>query len=175
MFAWCELPAGKRVAVLTNAGGPGVMAADAAAYHGLQMAELSAETMEGLTSQLPNGASVYNPVDMLASASPKDYAKCLRVLAKDENVDMVMVIAPPPPMYTALATAEALAAVIAAMDKPIAVSFMGSRLVEDARQYLRQQHIPEFRFPEDGMAALSVLWRNVKIKTGYGRTWLSGG
>ncbi len=164
MFAWCELPKGKRVAVLTNAGGPGVMAADAVAYHGLQMAELSAETMGELTNRLPNGASVHNPVDMLASASPKDYAGCLQILAKDENVDMVMVIAPPPPMFTALATAEALTAVIAAIGKPVAVSFMGSRLVEDARQYLRQQHIPEFRFPEDGMAALAMLWQEGENK-----------
>ena len=105
MFDWaqalaaCPLPRGRNVAVLTNAGGPGVIAADALEVNGLQIADLSEATEKALAEMLPPAASVHNPVDMLASASPGQYADCLSTLLADSAVDAALVILPPPPMY----------------------------------------------------------------------------
>ena len=91
MFDWavalehCPLPRGKRVAVLTNAGGPGVIAADALEMNGLRLAQLSEATLKTLNTILPPAAGIYNPVDMLASASPQNYADCLKLLLDDSG------------------------------------------------------------------------------------------
>ena len=157
-FAWTnKLPAGPRIAVLTNAGGPGVTAADAISKTGLQMADLSEETLKALSEQLPAAASVYNPIDMLASASPKTYANCLNTLLSDTNVDMVLVIAPPPPMFEALDVAKELAPIIQSADKPVVISFMGSTLVREAVDYVRDQKILEYRFPERAVGAMAAM------------------
>src|SRR5574341_244969 len=97
MFDWaraladCPLPRGNHFAILTDAGGPGVVAADALETNGLSLAKLSESTLKALTANLPPAASLFNPVDMLASASPVTYASCLKILLADENVDGVMV------------------------------------------------------------------------------------
>jgi acyl-CoA synthetase (NDP forming) len=106
-LAWSPVPLGNRVAVLTNAGGPGVTATDAVAANGLRMAEISNVSKDGLHAILPEAASAENPVDMLASASPQDYAACLEILLSDKQVDMVLVISPPPPMFSAARIVEA--------------------------------------------------------------------
>jgi acyl-CoA synthetase (NDP forming) len=82
-LAWCPLPQGRKVAVLTNAGGPGVTAADALEANNLQLATLATETEAALRKILPEAASLHNPVDMLAGASPEQYAVCLRILLED--------------------------------------------------------------------------------------------
>lgn len=91
-LAWCPLPAGPNVAVLTNAGGPGVIAADAVEHRGLRLAELQEATQRALRGFLPPVASVRNPVDILASASPEQYAQSLRLLLADPGVHSVLVI-----------------------------------------------------------------------------------
>ncbi|TAK10880.1 MAG: CoA-binding protein [Anaerolineae bacterium] len=156
-LAWCPLPNGRRVAVLTNAGGPGVTAADALESHKLSLAELSDETKARLREGLPPAASVQNPVDMLASASPQHYADCLRVLLADEAVDAVMVILPPPPMATAAGVANAMVPIIQTAKKPVIIALMGERLIQEAVERLRAAHIVEYRFPERAASALAVL------------------
>jgi acetyltransferase len=162
-LAWCPLPDGNRVAVLTNAGGPGVTAADALEARGLRMAEFETNTMEGLREILPTAASIQNPVDMLAAAGPKEFAECLKILLADKGTDSVMVIYPTPPMHTAGAVAKALIPVIHQADKPVVVSVMGERLIQEAVEHLRAARIPEYRFPERAAAALSALVKRVKL------------
>jgi len=165
MFDWaraladCPLPKGKRVAVLTNAGGPGVIAADALELNGLVLADLEAATCKTLSDLLPEAASVRNPVDMLASASPTIYSACLRTLLEDGQVDQVLLILPPPPMYPAETVAESIIPIIKSSKKPVAVSLMGSLLTEKALSGFETAHIPTFPFPERAASALGALVR----------------
>ena len=92
VFANCPIPKGDRVAIITNSGGPGIMATDAVCEYGMQMAQLSDATKETLRSFLPAAASVKNPVDMIASAPIEHYKQTLETVIADENVDMIVVI-----------------------------------------------------------------------------------
>jgi len=168
MFDWaralaqCPIPRGSEVAVLTNAGGPGVTAADAVEYHGLQLAALHESTQSKLRALLPPVASVENPVDMLATASPEQYRDGLAALLADDGVHGVIVILPPPPAYAALQVVEAMLPGIEASDKPVVVALMGGDLVSEARHKLRQAGVPDYRFPEAAASALAVLARRTE-------------
>jgi acetyltransferase len=161
-LAWCPLPHGRRVAILTNAGGPGVTAADALELNGLKLAGLSAETEEKMRQFLPSAASLHNPVDMLASASPEHYARCLQALQEDPGVDSVMIITPPPPMFATGAVTKACIPIIQMADKPVIFVLMGDRLIAEAVEHLRALQIPEYRFPEWAASALGVLSRRAE-------------
>ncbi|MFZ5880733.1 MAG: acetate--CoA ligase family protein [Chloroflexota bacterium] len=169
MFDWaralenCPLPRGKRMGILTNAGGPGVIAADALETNGLLLSQLADSTRTALSAALPPSASVHNPVDMLASASPSQYAACLKILLQDENVDGALVILPPPPMFKTEEVAEALTPLIRASDKPVVVALMGSTLVEAAAQVFRRAGVPVYPFPERAASALGALTRYTRI------------
>lgn len=161
-LAWMPPPAGRRIAVLTNAGGPGVSATDAVEQHGMVLADLGEDTRKRLTDLLPAAAQVANPVDMLASASPSHFAECLRLLLADQAVDGVLVVCPPPPMFAAEDVAEAIIPVARDSTKPVVVALMGDRLIDEAARRLRSARLPEFRFPERAAAALAVLVRRVE-------------
>ena len=92
VFANCPIPKGNRVAIITNSGGPGIMATDAVCEHGMQMAKISDATKEKLRSFLPSAASVKNPIDMIASAPIEHYQQTLETVIADENVDMIITI-----------------------------------------------------------------------------------
>ena len=92
VFANCPIPKGDRVAIITNSGGPGIMATDAICEHGMQIAKISDETKEKLRSFLPSAASVKNPIDMIASAPIEHYKQTLETVIADENVDMIITI-----------------------------------------------------------------------------------
>lgn len=156
-LAWCPPCRGRKVAVLTNAGGPGVTAADALEALGMKLSQLSDSTVDKLGEILPSAASLHNPVDMLASATPEQYANCLQVLLSDVEVDSVMVILPPPPMHTAGAVAKAMIPVIHNAEKPVVVALMGERLIQEAVEHFRAARVPEYRFPERAASALAVL------------------
>ena len=170
LFDWAKLlsstplPENNRIAILTNAGGPGVIAADDIESNGLRLANLAPETLEKLDVILPEAASKLNPVDMLASASPESYAHCLKILLADPEVDMCLVIVPPPPMYSALDIARELTEVIQASKKPVVVSLMGNQLIAEAVEVLRQKKISVFSFPEEGIAGLGALWKYKTLK-----------
>ncbi len=158
-LAWSPVPQRRDIAVLTNAGGPGVVAADAVEAVGLPLAALSDATAARLRAVLPAAASVQNPVDMLASAGPREYAECLAVLLADDAVGSVMVIMPPPPTHSAESVCEALVPVIRASAKPVVVALMGENLVRRASEVLRAARIPDYRFPERAASALATLVR----------------
>jgi len=171
MFDWaralenCPLPRGKNMAILTNAGGPGVIAADSLETNGLHLAQLSESTLKALSSYLPPSASVHNPVDMLASASPDTYATCLKLLLADENVYGVLVILPPPPMFTAESVADSLIPLIRSSDKPVVIALMGSTLVENARSRFEGSQVPTYPFPECAASALAALAKRAEFLT----------
>ncbi|MBN2548774.1 MAG: acetate--CoA ligase family protein [Anaerolineales bacterium] len=156
-LAWCPPPKGRAIAVLTNAGGAGVTAADALESNGMNLAALQENTCQALREVLPAAASLHNPVDMLASASPDQYARCLQILLDDTGVHGVMVIVPPPPMFAAGAVAKALIPIINISEKPVVVTLMGERLIQEAVEHFRSEHVVEYRFPERAASALAVL------------------
>jgi acetyltransferase len=158
-LAWCPLPDGPRMAVLTNAGGPGAIAADALVANNLKLASLSAETAEAIAELLPEAASLKNPVDMLAGAGPREYADCLRYLLKDGGVDGVIVILPPPPVTTAAEVAGAIIPLIQSSEKPVVVALMGEELIAHAARLFRGARIPDYRFPERAASVLRVLYQ----------------
>ena len=156
-LAWCPPPAGRAIAVLTNAGGPGVTAADALETNGLTLADLAPETTAALRQLLPPAASLQNPVDMLAAASPEQYASGLKILLDDPGVHGVMIILPPPPMHTAGAVAKAVIPIIQSSSKPVTIALMGERLIQEAVEHFRAARVPEYRFPERAASALAIL------------------
>jgi acetyl coenzyme A synthetase (ADP forming)-like protein len=145
------IPKGPRVAILTNAGGPGILAADACEAHGLQLPPLSDATRVELRSFLPAAASVRNPVDMLASAPAEHYRRALASILRDESVDSVITIFIPPLVTEPHAVAAAIAAAAnATPDKPVLGVFMRS---EGAPPALAP--IPAYAFPESAALALA--------------------
>jgi len=169
MFDWaqalaaCPLPRGNKIAILTGAGGPGVIAADSLEMNGLMLAHLSPAARATLAAQLPPAASLSNPVDMLASATPATYIRCLTVLLAEPNVDGVIILLPPPPMYGAETVAEALIPVIQQSDKPVLVALMGSDLTAKARDRFSAENIPTYPFPERAVSALAALARRAEL------------
>jgi acetyltransferase len=161
-LAWCRLPKGPRTAVLTNAGGPGAIAADALDAVGLELATLSESTQVTLRGFLPEAASVRNPVDMLAAAGPFEYANGLSALLADPGVDSVMVIMAPPPMTTAAGIGGAIIPLIRSASKPVVVSLMGEEMIAAAARLFRQARVPDYRFPERAASALRVLVRRAE-------------
>jgi acetyltransferase len=156
-LAWCPLPKGRAVAVLTNAGGPGVTASDALEANEMVLADLAPSTQQALAGLLPPAASLHNPVDMLASATPEQYAQSLSILLDDPGVQSVLVILPPPPMHTAGAVAKSLIPVIHNAEKPVTIALMGERLIQEAVEHFRAARVPEYRFPERAASALAIL------------------
>lgn len=171
MFDWaraletCPLPRGKRIAILTNAGGPGVIAADSLETNNLVAAPLTESTRKALSAILPPSASLHNPVDMLASASPQTYADCLCLLLADPQVDAALVILPPPPMFKAEEVAEKLVNAAGQSDKPVVVALLGSTLIEQAKQTFKSAKIPTYPFPERAVAALRALYQRARFLT----------
>lgn len=156
-LAWCPLPKGRAIAVLTSAGGPGVTAADALEMNGMSLATLASTTREKLANLLPPAASLNNPVDMLASATPEQFAACLRVLLEDPGVHGVLVVTPPPPMHSTGAVAKSMIPIIQNADKPVTIALMGERLIQEAVEHFRAARVPEYRFPERAASALAIL------------------
>ena len=151
------VPNGNRVAILTNGGGPGTLAADACESNGLSVPELHAATVERLRAFLPAEAGVRNPVDMVASASAEAYGRAMRALAADPDVDALLVIFVPPvvtkPGDVAHAMARAQADINAGREQglPIVSVFMSETGIPEE---LGAERIPSFRFPEDAARAL---------------------
>ncbi len=158
-LAWLPLPTGRRMAVLTNAGGPGVMSADFIETHGMTLAEFSNRARDQLRALLPPAASLNNPVDMLSSASPHEYAASLQILLDDPGVDGVLIVLPPPPMHSTESVADSLIPLIQNSRKPVTVALMGSNLVREAWRRFNAARIPTYDFPERAASALACLAR----------------
>lgn len=149
------LPKGRRLAVVTNAGGPGILAVDAAEQHGLELPDLSETTVGALKKILPPEASPRNPVDMIASASAEVFRQCIEIILADPAVDMLLVIFVPPLVTSPDEVADAITAACAGSDKLVVSCIMGTHGVLTSRQSLRARSIPSFAFPEAATVALS--------------------
>ncbi|MEW5869382.1 MAG: bifunctional acetate--CoA ligase family protein/GNAT family N-acetyltransferase [Chloroflexota bacterium] len=141
-------PVGNRLTILTNAGGPGVLATDALITNGGQLADLSNETMQAFNDLLPAAWSRNNPVDILGDASPERYAKALEIAAQDQNSDGMLVILTPQDMTDPTATAEELVKVAKQLDKPVLASWMGGNGVSEGEHVLNRANIPAFPYPD---------------------------
>ncbi len=157
------LPRGNRVAVLTNAGGPGIMATDASVHFGLQIAGLSDDTRNALRKHLPPEASVLNPIDMIASASPEHYQDCTAELLADPGVDALLVIYVSPVITDPAAVAKGITAGAkagmkrAGVAKPMLACFMGRGAEDPGIAALRYAGIPNYPFPESAVRTLAAM------------------
>lgn len=156
-MAWQPLPKGNRVAVLTNAGGPAILAVDALEKQGLQIASLSEDTRSFLKKRLPKAASINNPVDVLAGSGPGTYTLALEALLSDDNVDSVVVIQAPQDWFLPVSLAEVVGEVAWSHDKTVITSIMGKASVGDALKILQKRRIPNVAFPERSASVLSAM------------------
>jgi acetyltransferase len=153
-FAYQPLPKSDRIAVVTNAGGPGIMMTDALEMAGLTMARFDEATREKLRKILPPAGSIHNPVDVLGDAGAAVYAKAINVLMDTDTVDSVIVILTPQKMTDAVETARAIVDASAKYKKTIFACFMGAAAVADGVDLLRQNKIPCYPIPERASSAM---------------------
>lgn len=156
-FARQPLLPSDRIAIVTNAGGPGIMATDACERAGLQMASLESEGMEALRQGLPPAASVLNPIDLLGDAGVDRYTLALRTVAADPNVGGILVILTPQVMTEIEATARVIGELARDLGRPVLACFMGRGQVEPGIQILNRYRVPNYPVPERAVAALAAM------------------
>lgn len=158
-------PSGNRLAVVTNAGGPGVLATDYLMGHGGQLARLSDKTMQVLDSFLPASWSHNNPVDVLGDAGPEYYKRAVDACLRDPGVDGVLVILTPQSMTDSVAIARAIVEVNKVgsfMKKPILAAWMGERDVWEGREILEAGKVPNYRYPESAVDVFVRMYHYVR-------------
>ncbi|WP_332675270.1 bifunctional acetate--CoA ligase family protein/GNAT family N-acetyltransferase [Aromatoleum sp.] len=159
-------PRGNRLAIVTNGGGPGVMAADRAADLGIPLSEFTEGTMEKLNAALPPGWSHGNPVDVLGGADVERYRKAVQAVLEGPNVDGVLVMLTPQANTDPTAVAQAVVELEKNADKPVVTCWMGEELVRDGRKAFEAAGIPTFRTPEPAVelfSHISAYYRNQKL------------
>ena len=163
-FASQPVPSGDRVAVVTNSGGPGIIAADTIEQKKLQMARFSQETIKQLRGYLPPEANIYNPVDVLGDARADRFRFSLDKTLADPGVDSALVLVCPTAVTEPVETARALVEMRAAYpEKPLLAAYMGGEKLAEGAKVLEEAKIPCFTFPEPAVSSISGL-------TGYART-----
>ncbi len=153
-------PRGPRLAIVTNAGGPGVLATDALIENRGELAALSATTMDSLNSFLPAAWSHGNPIDILGDADAQRYVQTLEVTARDPNIDGLLVILTPQAMTDPTTTAQALTQLPKVAGKPILASWMGGEMVEPGERILDQAGIATFAYPDTAARTFTAMWRS---------------
>jgi acetyltransferase len=151
-------PTGPRLAIVTNAGGPGVLATDALLTQGGELAELSTATVEELNKFLPPHWSHNNPVDIIGDAGPERFEKAVDVVAKDPNADGLLVIMTPQGMTNPAAIAEKLMRFAKLDRKPILASWMGGDEAAQGEVVLNRAGIPTFPFPDTAVSVFNYMW-----------------
>ena len=158
-------PDSDEIAIVTNAGGPGVMATDAIGDSGLEMASFTDETLENLEDVMPDGANIYNPVDVLGDAPTERYEDALDIVLDDPNVGTVIVVACPTAVLSFEKLAETLNAKHEEYGVPMAASLMGGDSASDAEEILGEEGIPSYFDPARGVNSLDALREYAEIKT----------
>lgn len=156
-FAKQPLPRGNRVAIITNGGGPGIMATDASVRYGLQISQFSEDTKAKLRAGLPKEASVNNPIDLIGDAQSDRYELALQALY-DESVDCGLVLLTPQAMVDLKKVAETIASVGPRSGKTILTSILGLTDITPAVEVLESNNIPHYTFPESAVRALAAMY-----------------
>jgi acetyl coenzyme A synthetase (ADP forming)-like protein len=165
-FAEGKVPAGNGLLVITNAGGPGIIAADTAERLGIELPHMNKESLDAMVAKLPPNASIFNPVDVIGDATSERYAAVLEQAAQDPNIDAMLVILTPQAMTDMERTADVVIRTAKSTDKPIITSFMGEKRVRSAIDRLKAASIPNFSYPELAVKAFKRLsdyrsWKDV--------------
>jgi len=156
-FAYQPHIAGNRIGIVTNAGGPGILATDGLERAGMQIARFTEETRTALSNYLPSAAAVGNPVDVLGDAMADRYKEAIRLTLADPNVDGLLVILTPQAMTEIEETARAVGEVAKNADKPILACFMGEARVNAGVEILRDAGVPNYMFPERAAASFAAM------------------
>jgi acetyl coenzyme A synthetase (ADP forming)-like protein len=156
-FANQPLLNGERIAIVTNAGGPGILATDMLERCGMRLARMQHETVQKLEEFLPDAASAANPVDVLGDALSDRYAKAMELIALDPNVDGILAIVTPQAMTEIIETANAIGKLSQRIDKPILGAFMGEERAKAGEDVLASYQIPNYMFPEQAARAFAAM------------------
>jgi acetyltransferase len=169
-------PAGSRLTIVTNAGGPGVLAADALIGGGGQLASLAPETLKSLSMVLPTHWSHGNPIDVIGDAGPERYEAAIKIAASDLNTDGLLVIMTPQAMSDAVEIAKRLAPFANLHGKPVLASWMGGERAIEGEAVLNSAGIPTFPFPDTAVRAFNYMWRyNYNLRGLYETPAIGGG
>lgn len=168
-LSWENVPQTNKIAIISNAGGPGVISADAVSASSLQLATLSEQTQKTLAEHLPRMAGLHNPIDVLGDALADRFTIALDAVLTEVEVSAVIVILTPQLMTEIEKTAQTISALSAKYQKPIYCSFVGGRAVYKGDQILNTAKIPNFAFPEEAIRTMSLvfswqLWRQNQIE-----------
>jgi len=156
VFEESSLAQGRRTAIITNAGGPGIMATDACIRNGLTLAKFQEYTLKSLKFQMPPTASLKNPVDVIGDARHDRYRAALDAVTADEGVDQVMVLVTPQAMTDVKEIAEVISDAENFSEKPIVACLMGDLSVEPGVRIFEERDVPHYQFPENAMRALAA-------------------
>lgn len=163
-FAYQPVPKGDKVAIITNAGGPGVITTDEIAQHGLNLAEFSKKTKGRLRENMPDESTAHNPLDVIGDAGHERYEKALEIILEDENVDSVIVVLTPQANTEIVKTAETISRAEVETEKPVFASFMGEQEVKKGIDILEENHIPDFQDPVDAVKTLKAMYKYRKFR-----------
>ncbi|MEW6571485.1 MAG: acetate--CoA ligase alpha subunit [Nitrospirota bacterium] len=158
-FSTKKFPAGPNVAVITNSGGPGILAADICDKSGLQLVTLHKETTDKLRTFLPSFASFYNPIDILGDAGAERYEKALHTVLDDDKIHGAIVLLTPTAVVDVDETAKMIANIANSSDKPILTSFMGKKSVESGSKILMRHNVPNYGYPEEAVYSFNAIYR----------------
>lgn len=158
LLAKQPLPKGPRLAIITNAGGPSVLATDAAVLSGAKIDKITDKTVEQLDPLLPKAWSRGNPIDILGDADPKRYFESVGIVAEDPAVDGLLVILSPQDMTDPTGCAESLRHYSKIKEKPLIASWMGGSSVKEGMRLLNQANIPTFQYPDDAANSFAKMW-----------------
>jgi acetate---CoA ligase (ADP-forming) len=169
-FANQPLPQGPNVAIITNSGGPGILAADACDKAGLQLIPLHKELVDELRTFLPPVASFYNPIDILGDSGADRYEKALNTALKDERINGAIILLTPTATVNVEETALAVANISNRIDRPILTSFIGKKSIEAGAKTLMKHGVPNYSYPEEAVSSYNAmynyyLWINRPEKT----------
>ncbi|MGZ7133536.1 MAG: acetate--CoA ligase family protein [Halobacteriota archaeon] len=164
-FARCPIPKIPGVAIITNAGGPGVLASDASAECGVPLANFTKETIEALRNALPQESNIYNPIDILGDAKPRRYVATLEIILADQNVGGVILLLTPQAMTEPEETANLINSMSSHTSKPIITSFIGGKELNNAREKLTRGSAANFDSPETAVRAVRNLIKFREIAT----------
>jgi len=170
VFSWQPLLKTNKIAILTNAGGPAIMATDALEHTGIGLAKFESRTTRFLKAHLPNASDIKNPVDVIGDALADRYEFSLDTILRDKNVAGIIVVLTPQTMTQEDKTAKAISRISRKYkDKPVLTSFMGGKEVLSGIEILDKNHIPNFIYPEKAVKVLDLMWRYKVARDKLGR------